>query len=81
MYLPMHLIINDPVYQWEGTNDTLKPHGQIYDLFTLDFSSLQVCRNGTYSACVPCTVLAVFITNTNELTKQTVLSPRSSITV
>ena len=77
----MHLIITDPVYQWEGTNDALKPHGQIYNLFTLDFSSSQVCRNDNYSACVPCILLAVLITNQNESTEQTVLSPRSSKTV
>ena len=37
----MHLIITDSVYQWEGANDALKPHGQLYDVFTVDFSSLQ----------------------------------------
>ena len=65
----MHLIINDPVYQWEGTNDTLKQ----YMTCLLFFSAL--------CSLVPYKILAVFVTNRNESTKQTVLSLRSSKTV
>ena len=34
----MHLILTDPVHQSEGANDALKPHGQLYDLFTLELA-------------------------------------------
>ena len=59
----------DPVYQWEGTNDALKP----YMTCLLFYKILTVLL--FYK------ILTVFITNGNESTKQTVLSLCSSKTV
>ena len=36
----MHLIITDPVHQWQGDNDAVKSHGRLYDVFTVELARL-----------------------------------------
>ena len=36
--LHMHLIITDPVHQWQGYNDAVKSHGRLYDMFTVELA-------------------------------------------
>ena len=36
----MHLVITDPVHQWQGDNDAIKSHGQLYDVFTVELAWL-----------------------------------------
>ena len=35
----MHLVITDPVHQWQGDNDAIKSHGQLYDMFTVELAN------------------------------------------
>ena len=36
----MHLIITDPVHQWQGDNDVVKLHGWLYGVFTVELAWL-----------------------------------------
>ena len=36
----MHLVITDPVHQWQGDNDAIRSHGQLYDVFTVELAWL-----------------------------------------
>ena len=38
----MHLVITDPVHQWQGDNDDIKSHGRLYDVFTVELAQVYI---------------------------------------
>ena len=40
----MHLVITDPVHQWQGDNDDIISHGRLYDVFTVELAQVYTCK-------------------------------------
>ena len=40
----MHLVISDPVHQWQGDNDDIISHGRLYDVFTVELAQVCTCK-------------------------------------
>ena len=40
----MHLVITDPVHQWQGDNDDVISHGRLYDVFTVELAQVYTCK-------------------------------------
>ena len=40
----MHLVITDPVHQWQGDNDDIKSYGWLYEVFTVELAQVYTCK-------------------------------------
>ena len=40
----MHLVITDPIHQWQGDNDDIISHGRLYDVFTVELAQVSTCK-------------------------------------